>query len=125
MLVHTVCPGPTRTDRMASLAGQIAKNRGITPEEAEASLTADVPMGRMGRPEEVADLGLLPGLGTPQLLDRAHAGRRRRPGQGIALRKAAMDVPNSVERHLLITISPTWFRPVGVQGHEQYATVQR
>jgi 3-oxoacyl-[acyl-carrier protein] reductase len=56
VLVHTVCPGPTRTDRMVALAGMISKNRGITAEEAEASLTADVPMGRMGRPEEIADL---------------------------------------------------------------------
>ena len=56
VLVHTVCPGPTRTDRMVNLAGMIAKNRGITPEEAEAGLIADVPMGRMGAPEEVADL---------------------------------------------------------------------
>lgn len=56
VLVHTVCPGPTRTDRMVNLAGMISKNRGITPEEAEAGLISDVPMGRMGCPEEVADL---------------------------------------------------------------------
>lgn len=56
VLVHTVCPGPTRTNRMLDLAGMIAKNKGISPEEAEAGLTADVPMGRMGKPEEVADL---------------------------------------------------------------------
>ncbi|MDB5101777.1 MAG: 3-oxoacyl-(acyl-carrier-protein) reductase [Cyanobacteria bacterium RYN_339] len=56
VLVHTVCPGPTRTDRMVGLAGMIAKNKGITPEEAERGLIADVSMGRMGRPEEVADL---------------------------------------------------------------------
>lgn len=55
VLVHTVCPGPTRTNRMIDLAGTIAKNKGITPEEAEAGLTADVPMGRMGSPEEVGD----------------------------------------------------------------------
>lgn len=53
--VHTVCPGPTRTGRMIDLAGRIATQKGITPEEAEAGLTADVPMGRMGRPEEVGD----------------------------------------------------------------------
>ena len=53
--VHTVCPGPTRTNRMIDLAGRIAGQKGITPEEAEAGLTADVPMGRMGRPEEVGD----------------------------------------------------------------------
>ena len=55
VLVHTVCPGPTRTNRMVDLAGTIARNKGITPEEAEAGLTADVPMGRMGNPEEVGD----------------------------------------------------------------------
>lgn len=53
--VHTVCPGPTRTGRMIDLAGRIAGQKGITPAEAEAGLTADVPMGRMGRPEEVGD----------------------------------------------------------------------
>jgi 3-oxoacyl-[acyl-carrier protein] reductase len=56
VLVHTVCPGPTRTDRMVNLAGMIAKNKGISTEEAERGLVADVSMGRMGRPEEVADL---------------------------------------------------------------------
>jgi 3-oxoacyl-[acyl-carrier protein] reductase len=41
---------------MINLAGMIAKNKGISAEEAERGLVADVSMGRMGRPEEVADL---------------------------------------------------------------------
>lgn len=56
VLVHTVCPGPTRTDRMIDLANALAAQRGTTPEEAERGMTADIPMGRMGRPEELADL---------------------------------------------------------------------
>lgn len=56
VLVHTVCPGPTRTARMIELANTLAAKKGISPEEAERGLTADVPMGRMGRPEEVGDL---------------------------------------------------------------------
>lgn len=56
VLVHTVCPGPTRTARMIELANTLAAKKGISPAEAERGLTADVPMGRMGRPEEVGDL---------------------------------------------------------------------
>lgn len=56
VLVHTVCPGPTRTARMLELAKTLATKKGTSPEVEERGLTADVPMGRMGRPEEVGDL---------------------------------------------------------------------
>jgi 3-oxoacyl-[acyl-carrier protein] reductase len=56
ILVHTVCPGPTRTDRMIDLAEAIAAQKGTSPATEEAAMTADIPMGRMGRPEELADL---------------------------------------------------------------------
>lgn len=49
--VNTVCPGPTQTDRMEQLlraSGNI--------EEARRFWTKDIPMGRMGQPEELADL---------------------------------------------------------------------
>lgn len=56
VMVHTVCPGPTRTDRMIYLAETAAAQKGTTPEIEEQALTADIPMGRMGRPEELADV---------------------------------------------------------------------
>jgi 3-oxoacyl-[acyl-carrier protein] reductase len=56
VLVHTVCPGPTRTTRMRELARTLAAKKGTSPEIEESGLVADVPMGRMGRPEEVGDL---------------------------------------------------------------------
>jgi 3-oxoacyl-[acyl-carrier protein] reductase len=49
--VNTVCPGPTQTERMEQLlraSGNI--------EEARRFWTKDIPMGRMGQPEELADL---------------------------------------------------------------------
>lgn len=49
--VNTVCPGPTQTDRMEQLfraSGNV--------EEARRFWTKDIPMGRMGQPEELADL---------------------------------------------------------------------
>lgn len=56
ILVHTVCPGPTRTDRTVYLAEAAAAQKGTTPEAEEAAMTAGIPMGRMGRPEELGDL---------------------------------------------------------------------
>lgn len=41
--VNVVSPGPTDTEMFASV-----------PEEARAAITSQIPMGRMGRPEEVA-----------------------------------------------------------------------
>ena len=56
VLVHTVCPGPTRTDRMIYLTETAAARKGTTPEAEERVLTSDIPMGRMGRPEELGDV---------------------------------------------------------------------
>lgn len=56
VLVHTVCPGPTRTDRMVYLAEAAAAQKGTTREVEEQALTSDIPMGRMGRPEELGDV---------------------------------------------------------------------
>jgi 3-oxoacyl-[acyl-carrier protein] reductase len=49
--VNTVCPGPTQTDRME----QLLRASGNV-EEARRFWTKDIPMGRMGQPEELADL---------------------------------------------------------------------
>jgi len=49
--VNTVCPGPTQTDRMEQLLRAMGDI-----EEARRFWTKDIPMGRMGQPEELADL---------------------------------------------------------------------
>jgi 3-oxoacyl-[acyl-carrier protein] reductase len=54
--VNTVCPGPTYTDRIRSLAAQRAQQERIPVEKALEAYVADIPMGRLGRPEEIAAL---------------------------------------------------------------------
>jgi NAD(P)-dependent dehydrogenase (short-subunit alcohol dehydrogenase family) len=56
ILVTTVCPGPIRTERQTTLLADAAKAKGITIEAAEREATAAIPLKRMGRPEEVADI---------------------------------------------------------------------
>jgi 3-oxoacyl-[acyl-carrier protein] reductase len=56
VLVHTVCPGPTATMRMQELTRTMAHSKNISEDEARHLLTADVPMGRMGQPQEIANL---------------------------------------------------------------------
>lgn len=54
--VNTVCPGPTLTDRIRSLATQRGEREGIAVEQALAAYTSDIPMSRLGKPEEIAAL---------------------------------------------------------------------
>ncbi len=54
--VNAICPGSTDTGRWTELVGIRAKEKGISLAEAEKELTADVPMGRVVKPEDVADL---------------------------------------------------------------------
>jgi NAD(P)-dependent dehydrogenase (short-subunit alcohol dehydrogenase family) len=56
ILVTTVCPGPILTERQTKLLQDAAKSKGITVEAAQREATAAIPLKRMGRPEEVADL---------------------------------------------------------------------
>jgi 3-oxoacyl-[acyl-carrier protein] reductase/bacilysin biosynthesis oxidoreductase BacG len=56
ILVTTVCPGPILTERQTRLLEDAAKTKGITVEAAQREATAAVPLKRMGRPEEVADV---------------------------------------------------------------------
>ena len=41
---------------MWQLLAALAERRGVTSEEAAAQIVADMPLGRMGRPEEIADV---------------------------------------------------------------------
>ncbi|MGH2725381.1 MAG: SDR family oxidoreductase [Actinomycetota bacterium] len=54
--VNTVCPGPIFTDRIRSLAAQRAERERIPFEDAVRTYVTDIPMGRLGRPEELAAL---------------------------------------------------------------------
>jgi 3-oxoacyl-[acyl-carrier protein] reductase len=54
--VNNVGPGPTRTDRILNLAEQRAAALGITPEEALARDWQGIPLGRLGEPEEFANV---------------------------------------------------------------------
>jgi NAD(P)-dependent dehydrogenase (short-subunit alcohol dehydrogenase family) len=53
--VNAVCPGPVATRMMDSLERQ-HQAIGVSPEDAHRALAANVPMGRFGRPEEIAEL---------------------------------------------------------------------
>ncbi len=56
ILVNVVCPGPTLTSRMKELIDTIVQQTGKSLEEVERSWLDPIPMGRFGKPEELANL---------------------------------------------------------------------
>jgi 3-oxoacyl-[acyl-carrier protein] reductase len=54
ILVNTVCPGYTRTDRLDEVVQASASRAGTTTEQVKAELAAGAPLGRIGEPEEFA-----------------------------------------------------------------------
>ncbi|MBA4392436.1 MAG: 3-oxoacyl-ACP reductase [Desulfobacca sp.] len=56
ILINNVCPGYTLTERVRELAQVIAKRKDLHPEEVIREWEAQIPMGRLGKPEELADL---------------------------------------------------------------------
>src|ERR1700690_3119685 len=54
--VNNVCPGFTLTDRLEELVEKRAKDAGVDREQMLKNMSAQVPAGRLGRPEEVAAL---------------------------------------------------------------------
>lgn len=54
--VNSVLPGWTRTERVEELLQARADRDGITVEEAAASITHNIPAGRMGQPGELGDV---------------------------------------------------------------------
>lgn len=56
ILVNTVCPGYTRTDRLEELALVRALAAGKTPEQVLADLARDVPLGRVADAAEFANV---------------------------------------------------------------------
>ena len=56
--VNNVCPGLTMTDRIASLAASRAAQTGQSPDEIIAEDARTIPMGRLGQPEEFANVSV-------------------------------------------------------------------
>ena len=56
ILVNTICPGYTRTDRLEELAESRVKAAGITKDQYYETLGKNVPLGRIGEAEEFASV---------------------------------------------------------------------
>jgi NAD(P)-dependent dehydrogenase (short-subunit alcohol dehydrogenase family) len=56
VIVNAVNPGPTRTDRLTTLMANQAAQTGRRIDEIEADLVAQIPLGRLGEPDEMARL---------------------------------------------------------------------
>ncbi len=56
ILVNNICPGWILTDRLASVVRKRAEAQGKTYENVLADITTNIPLGRCGTPEEVANL---------------------------------------------------------------------
>ncbi len=54
--VNTVCPGWTRTARVTSLFEQQARESGIGQDDLSRNLAAQIPLRRIGEPEEIANM---------------------------------------------------------------------
>jgi 3-oxoacyl-[acyl-carrier protein] reductase len=56
IVVNAVNPGPIRTDRWDGLMERLGRDLGIPAPEYEKHFVQDIPAGRVGRPEEIADI---------------------------------------------------------------------
>jgi 3-oxoacyl-[acyl-carrier protein] reductase len=56
VLVNNVCPGYTATDRLLGLRQTLAQRKGISPGEVEEGWAMQAALGRVGLPEEFADM---------------------------------------------------------------------
>jgi 3-oxoacyl-[acyl-carrier protein] reductase len=56
ILVNCLCPGPIETDRMTDLINSTSLQKNIGRDEAKAIWLDEVPLGRMGRPEDFGKL---------------------------------------------------------------------
>jgi 3-oxoacyl-[acyl-carrier protein] reductase len=54
--VNSVCPGYTMTERVRSLSRVVAEKENTTPEAVIRKWESEIPMGRLGTPEEFATL---------------------------------------------------------------------
>jgi 3-oxoacyl-[acyl-carrier protein] reductase len=58
IMINSICPGWILTDRLESIVRKRAESQHTTYESALAGITADIPIKRCGKPEEVADLAI-------------------------------------------------------------------
>jgi len=56
ILVNNVAPGYTKTERLTELAEHMSKTRGIDTEKVYETWESSIPAGRLGRPEELANV---------------------------------------------------------------------
>jgi 3-oxoacyl-[acyl-carrier protein] reductase len=56
ILVNVVCPGPNLTDRMKELINSTVQATGKSEKEIMKNWTDQIPLGRLGKPEELANL---------------------------------------------------------------------
>lgn len=56
VLVTNVCPGYTLTARLDELAGKLAATEGVTPKQIHERWASQIPMRRLGQPEEFANM---------------------------------------------------------------------
>jgi 3-oxoacyl-[acyl-carrier protein] reductase len=54
--VNNVCPGYTRTERLVELSQKLGAAQGIPPERVMEQWAAEIPIGRIAQPEELAAL---------------------------------------------------------------------
>lgn len=64
VLVNVIAPGPIATDRMTELFAATARQQNLTEEEARALWIDEVPLGRMGEPDDLATMVAL--LSSPR-----------------------------------------------------------
>jgi len=58
ILVNNICPGRIFTDRITFLANDRAEKQGKSFDEIISEMGSDVPLGRIGKPEELANLAV-------------------------------------------------------------------
>lgn len=87
ILICAVNPGPVETDRWDGLEKQMAKDRGITQAQARKLVERSIPLGRIAKPEEVADLVCFLASGRNTFITGTQI------NIDGAQRKAIMDVP--------------------------------